>query len=36
LAALKGLEGLSLSQTKATEAGVAELKRALPKCMIIR
>ncbi len=34
LTGLKELWGLSLTNTKVTEAGVEELKKALPKCEI--
>jgi internalin A len=36
LANLKELKTLDLSETKVTDTGVAELKKALPKCKIIR
>jgi hypothetical protein len=36
LAPLKGLTELYLSRTKATDAGVKELKKALPECKIIK
>jgi len=32
---LQNLEGLGLSDTLITEAGIAELKKALPNCAII-
>jgi hypothetical protein len=34
--ALKGLQWLYLNDTKVTDAGVAELQKALPDCKIIR
>ena len=34
LAKLQKLESLSVIGTKATKAGVAELKKALPNCLI--
>jgi hypothetical protein len=34
VAKLEQLERLSLADTKVTKAGVAELKKALPKCKI--
>jgi hypothetical protein len=35
VAKLQKLRGLELQGTKITKAGVAELKKALPKCMVI-
>jgi len=35
LAKLQKLELLGLEGTKVTKAGVAELKKALPKCRIV-
>ncbi|MCS6850257.1 MAG: hypothetical protein NZ700_03690 [Gemmataceae bacterium] len=36
LAGLKGLQSLDLSETPVTDAGVAELQKALPGCQIYR
>jgi hypothetical protein len=36
LPALMNLEKLYLTQTKVTEAGLVQLRRALPKCAIVR
>jgi len=36
LGVLKGLRALVLFDTKVTDAGVADFKRALPDCKIVR
>ena len=36
LKGLTGLQTLNLAGTKVTDAGVAELKKALPNCEIIK
>jgi len=35
LAGLTTLEGLYLNDTQVTDAGIAELRKALPKCQIV-